>query len=189
VIAGASTNPWIRRIIFGTSARAGVGREAAMKRMLSVFAVVTAVVGLQAGAALARGGGWEPLTAGPFDLSACGANIHVEFPQQKEYVKYIALPDDVTEVKVTGVFKVALTNVDTGVTIYENASGPGRSLSFLDGTFEFVAQGLNIFFGGIAGMPDIFITRGSVDVTYFPDGTNQVNNMNPNIIDVCALLT
>ena len=103
-------------------------------------------------------------------------------------MKYIPLPGDITEVKVTGTFKVLLTDVNTGVSIEENASGPGRSLLHPDGAYEFVAQGLNTFPFGLPRLPDIFITRGAVDVLYRTDGTIDVKKMNPNIIDVCALL-
>ncbi len=159
-----------------------------MRRIASLLVVVGTLMALQAGTALARGGGWEPLPSDPFDADLCGTTIHFEFPVNKEYVKFVPLPGGVTLVKITGSFTALMTDLNTGTSLEENVSGPARSLSNPDGSYEFIAQGLTLFLG-LPDRPEILISRGLVDVLYLADGSVQVKRMNQNIIDVCALLT
>src|SRR5712691_5812276 len=99
--------------MFPEGRQVGRRRGTAMRRIVSVLVVVGSLVALQAGTAWARGGGWEPAPAEPFDAHFCGTRVHFEFPVNREYVKFIPLPGDVTLVKVTGAFKVLITDLKT----------------------------------------------------------------------------
>lgn len=163
------------------------------KALLAVFAAAFTLT--SASTALARGGGWEPLPANPFDFDACGSTLHIEFPENKEFFKLIPQEDGTTLFKVTGKFKMTVTDVATGATLeLVNVSGPGRSLIYPNGDFEFIASGLNVLFltgeqSAATGLPNVFVTSGTVDYLFRADGTVEVLDSGNIHSDICAELT
>lgn len=134
------------------------------------------------------------MPADPFDADACGSTLHVEFPENKEFVKLIPQEDGTTLFKVTGKFKMTVTDLVTGATLeLVDVSGPGRSLIYPNADFEFIASGLNVFFltaeqSAATGLPNVFITSGTVDYLFRADGTVDVFDSGNIHSDICAEL-
>jgi hypothetical protein len=85
-----------------------------------------------------------------------------------------------------------ITNTDTGQVVTEvNISGPGFSpLSAV----EFSAVGSNLVFltpdqAASAGLPELFLNEGYLDIVFNPDGTVTVNSLTGHLTDLCPLVT
>jgi hypothetical protein len=165
-----------------------------MKRLIVVIgSAALLLIGAFAGTAWARGDGWEPLPASPFDWQCGDTTVHIAYAMNKEYVKVTVLEDGTQVLKVTGALKLDLTT-DAGASLEVNASGPGNSLAFPDGDFDFIGQGLNFVAltpeqSAATGLPEIFSAAGPIDILFRADGTVEVNRVNHKVTDICAELT
>jgi hypothetical protein len=164
-----------------------------MRRLIVIGSAALLVIGAFAGTAWARGDGWEPLPAAPFDWQCGDTTVHITIPVNKEYVKVTVLEDGTQVLKVTGVLKLDLAT-DAGASLSVNASGPGNSLVFPNGDFEFISQGLNFVAftpeqSAATGLPEIFTAAGPMDILFRTDGTVEVNRVNHKVTDLCAALT
>src|SRR5437588_8711703 len=111
-------------------------------RKLLVATLAGGLVLLPATTAWARGDGWVPLPASPFD-ALCGSTIvHVSFPVNKEYGIFTTEPDGTVVLKATGSLTLAFAT-DAGASFSTNSSGPGQFFFYPNGDFEVDAQGLN----------------------------------------------
>ena len=162
-----------------------------MKRFALLTLAAIGVIAAIAGTALARGGGWQPLPAPPFD-AACGATVvHVSAPVNEEYFRTTTLPDGTVRTDVTGSLKL-LFSTDAGASTSANASGPGSDFFYPNGDIEFVTTGLTSFpltasQAATLGVPQLQISAGPTDVILHPDGS--VSGHMGNIIrDICAEL-
>ena len=164
-----------------------------MRRRLMLIVAVAAMAIVPAQGAAARGGGWQPLPAPPFDAAICGTTFHLSFPVNKEYFRAAQEPDGTILLKVTGSFKVSI-RADTGKSVsLLNVSGPGRSLIFPNNDFDFISQGRNILLltpdqSKATGLPEAFITTGSVDYLFRADGTAKVNRQGHIAENLCSVL-
>jgi hypothetical protein len=162
-----------------------------MKRFGLMGLAALAVVCALAGTASARGDGWQPLNAEPYD-AACGTTtVHVTFPVNREFFRATTLPDGTIRYDITGALFVTYST-DAGASVTVNASGPGTQFAYPNGDFEAQGTGLNSFtftadHAATLGVPQISVSAGPIDVTFHADGS--VSGHMGNIIeDVCAEL-
>jgi hypothetical protein len=159
-----------------------------MKRFL-VAAVGAAMILTPASMAWARGDGWQPYPLGPFDIVVCEANMHVDLAGEAWY-RIVTLGGQEVE-QVTGHAFATITNVDNGRTITQNISG--ANLNPL-GAPEYSGRGHNLIFldptqAESAGLPELLLLNGYLDLTFNTDDTVTVNKMTGDLVDDCALLT
>jgi hypothetical protein len=162
-------------------------------RRAVVLGVAVLMALIPAGAAWARGGGWQPLTFSPFDWQCGTTTVHVTFPVNDEYERVTVLQDGTQVIKTSGNVVVNLTT-DSGASVTEDIAGPGDSLAFPNGDFEFRATGINMTFltpdqSSSTGLPEIFTTSGPIDDIIKADGTFQVLHLPKTITDNCSQLT
>ena len=144
----------------------------------------------------ARSSQWSPVPNGPFDLPVgiCAFPVHGDILDNKEYVKVATFPDGTEMDKVTGTVKVRLTNVTTGKFVDLNASGPGTTTFYPDGSFAIVSEGL-----GLAvflpqdqqafGEPGLIYTAGRFTRTVDSNFDTTSFTHDGALTDVCALLS
>jgi hypothetical protein len=149
-----------------------------MRRLAISVVAALAAVGVLAGIAVATPSGDPPHRAPvgntDFDLGpqVCGFPIHVGVVADKEYFTHQqTLPDGTLIQQVNGRLVESFTNADTGKTIVENLSGPGKFTTYPDGSFLTDATGLNAqFFGPIGrantGEPGFVLSSGHLVVHY-----------------------
>jgi hypothetical protein len=155
--------------------------------------VVTASPALAGG----RGPGWQFLPAEPFSLDAsfCGFEIGVTAPVDREFAKILKVADGSMTFLVTGSLQVSLTNLGTGKTITENASGPAKTTVYPDGSLTFLekGRGLSILAPADAarfGLPTMAAWAGALTGTVAPDGTLASLSLQGHVlVDVCAALS
>ncbi len=171
-----------------------------MRRILAVAGVIGLVVCtsgvLTAAPALANN---DPhrvfLPAGPLDFPAgfCSFPVHSEVLVNKEYGKFTTLPDGTTIIKLSGSFKVTMTNVTSGKTVPVNASGPGSIRLGTDGTTTVDGTGHWLITNLAAdaapfGLPGVMLTSGRLhevlDSSFHPTELSVTGH----VIDVCALI-
>jgi hypothetical protein len=135
------------------------------------------------------------LPAGPLDFPAgfCSFPLHSDVLVNKEYGKITTLPDGTTVIKLTGSFKVTMTNVDSGKTIPINASGPGTIRLFPDGTTSVDGTGhwliTNLAPDATAfGLPAVMVTSGRLHEVLDADFHPTELSVSGRTVDVCALL-
>jgi hypothetical protein len=135
------------------------------------------------------------LPAGPVDLPVgfCSFPVHIDVVANKEYGKITTMPDDTTIIKVTGTFKVRVTNVSTGTSVLLNASGPGTITIYPDGsvTVDGTGHGLTLNPAAAAasfGLPGVLFTSGRYHETLDPTGTPTALSVTGRATDVCAAL-
>ena len=159
-------------------------------RRLTVGMLVGGLLLVPATLAWARGGGWEPISLDPYDSFACGANLHFEFSGEA-FARMVNIGG--TEMyQVTGHAFATITNLDNGRTITQNISGP--VFSPVDVPAEYSARGHNLIQldpnqAASAGLPELWVSSGYLDITFNGDDTVTVNQMAGSLIDDCALLT
>jgi hypothetical protein len=162
-----------------------------MRRSILLISAIASLLVLLSSPALARGGGWQPAPAEPFDATLCGGTaFHFDFPVNREYSRIVHLGgQDVLQ--VTGSFVVTITNTDTGQSITKNISGPGFTpLSEV----AFSARGSNLIFldpnqAASAGLPEMFTNQGYVHIVFNDDDTITVIKLTGHLTDLCAVLT
>jgi hypothetical protein len=172
-------------------------------RRLEVIVVLGAVLGLLGGVltaspALARGPGWTFQPAAPFTLDAsfCGFPVYVAYPVDKEYSKLLKTLDGSTITLITGSLVSTQTNLNTGKTITENVSGPGKFTTNPDGSATLAAKGRN---GPISitpadaqrfGLPAVMVTAGALTISLDPNGNiTSLSLQGQVLVDVCAALS
>jgi hypothetical protein len=173
----------------------------AMKRLAIVVALgaLLGMVGglMTAGPALARGPQWELVPAEPFTLPAdfCGFPIGFSWPVQNEYSKILKAADGSMIVLITGVDKIAATNLSTGKTITSNVSGPAKVTTFPDGSVTAIATGVSgiVFSPADAerfGMPAVGVTAGEQTFSFDADGNLVSFSLQGHVVlDTCAALS
>jgi hypothetical protein len=160
-----------------------------MKRFLTLAMTAAVLLG-PAATAFARGDGWQPLPANPFDATLCGANLHFEFPNNREYFRIVHIGgQDVFQ--FNGHFEAVITNVDTGQSVTENASGPGFNPL---ANAEFNARGQNLVLlspedAARNGVPELFVSSGFIDIVFDESGAATIVRFNGTFVDLCPLLT
>ena len=160
-----------------------------MKRSL-VAALAAVLVLTPASMAWARGDGWQPLSLDPFDGVWCGANMHVEFSGEAWYRIVNIGGRDVFQ--VTGHAFSTITNLDNGRILTQNITGP--VFSPVDVPNEYSGRAHNLIFldsnqAASAGLPEVWVSSGFLDITFNADDTVTVNKMTGSLVDDCALLT
>jgi hypothetical protein len=163
-----------------------------MRRTIIFLAAFTLLLA-PAGTALARGDGWQPAVFDPFDWSCGTTTVHVSFPVNRYYVRYISQPDGSTLQQATGFVSVLMTT-DAGKSVSAVISGPGRNVIYPNGDFEFHSFGRNSNFltaeqAEAIGLPEIFLSSGLIDLVIHPDGTITWIRIPNAITDACAELT
>jgi hypothetical protein len=162
-----------------------------MRRFILLTLAGLAVFGVLAGSASARGDGWQPLNAQPYDW-ACGATtVHVTFPVNREYFRATTLADGTIQYQINGALFVTYST-DAGPSVTVNASGPGLQFAYPNGDFEALGFGLNSFtftpeHAAVLGVPQISVSAGPIDVIFHADGSIS-GHMGNIIEDVCAEL-
>jgi len=157
---------------------------------LTALRVLLAITGLAAIAPADTAQAREPVTFPPFTLPAsnrCGFPVHVEAVSDNEYQDVTTLADGTTITRVTGRLVLSFTNIDTGLSIIRNVSGPSTEIDHPDGSVTIVYEGPSWFaFGPVSqrntGQPALFFTNGRVVlqaangfVTSFSLAGQQVN--------------
>ncbi len=160
-----------------------------MKRIL-IAAFGAAMILAPASTAWARGDGWQPVSLDPYDAFTCGANMHFEFTGEAWY--RIVEIGGREVLQVTGHAFATITNLDNGRTITQNISGP--VLSPVNVPEEYSARGHNLIQldpnqAASAGLPELWVSSGYLDITFNADDTLTVNTLNGSLVDDCALLT
>jgi hypothetical protein len=171
-------------------------------RRIGLIVALGALLGMLGGVvtaspALARGPKWETVPADPFTLPAtfCGFEIGVSFPVGREYSKLLKASDGSVITLTTGSLIASLTNLDTGKTITENVSGPGKFTVFDDGSTIMAFKGLTGFFltpdqAKQFGLPTASVTAGAYTASLDPDGNpTSVLLQGHVLVDICAALS
>jgi hypothetical protein len=147
--------------------------------------------------AFARGPGWELVDVAPFTVpaSSCGFEVGVAFPENQSYLKALEASDGSTTFIETGKFEVSYTNLQTGKTITENESGPGKLTVFPDGSVTETTEGHTGIFLTPAdaqqfGVPVLSVTAGRTEQSIAPDGTITSLTLQGHVlVNVCAALS
>jgi hypothetical protein len=177
--------------------------EVIAMRRLGVIVALGALLGMFGGVATAaptlagRGPKWQFQPAGPFTLPAdfCGFQIGVSFPVNQEYGKVLKSSDGSVVTLVTGSLTASVTNLNTGKTITENISGPGKLTTYPDGSFTVAGKGheapiLTPADAQRFGLPPLSVTAGALTISIAPDGTfTSVSLQGHVLVDVCAALS
>ena len=170
-----------------------LGIIVALGALLSLFAGVVTAVPALAG----RGDGWQLGAIAPETIPAdvCGFAVYVNPVAFKGYTKELKASDGTAVFLSTGTLKIAYTNLDTGKTITENASGPGKVTAFPDGSATVDVKGLNAFrlppaIAAAFGLPQLFVSAGPLTLTFDPDGNLTSVSLTGHVkVDVCAALS
>jgi hypothetical protein len=142
----------------------------------------------------ARNGSFGPAT--PFTLSAshCGFKVRVTPVVNKEYTKILKTADGFMTFLFTGSFSASFTNLQTGKTITENMSGPGKATIHSDGSRTEVHTGRNgpfVLSSADAkrfGLPTVSVTAGRLAFSIAPN--EAMTSLHGHVlVDVCAALS
>ena len=166
-----------------------------MKRFAAPILLVLAVL-LVPGTASARGDGWQFIPSSDYTTESCGTTVANHVLVNKEYAKVVVAPDGSVVIELlTGVFKVRLTNLETGTSFVVNASGTGHGAVFFpNGDFLFQSSGpalvtLSPDQAAATGLPEIFLNKGNMRLLFGADGSVQVLSRTGRLVDLCARLT
>jgi hypothetical protein len=164
-----------------------------MRRIL-VAAVAALAVVVPTSTALARGDGWQPVgPVEPVHLTSCGgANFQWTFPVVRAYFRIVTIGGQEV-LQSTGYAEIVVTNLDTGQSLTVNASGPTPPTVPLTAP-EFSARGPNLVSlhpteAASAGLPEMFVNSGYIDITFNNDDTIAVNKLTGDLTDLCKILT
>ncbi len=164
-----------------------------MRRLLIVAVALGAVTLLPASSAWARGDGWVPLPANPFD-ALCGSTVvHVTFPVDKEYGLFTTEQDGTVVLKITGSLFATYTT-DAGASFSTNTSGPGKLFFYPNGDIEANGRGLNTEAftpeqAAELGLPsELTFLQGPLDFIIHADGTAAPVRIPKVVTDICAAL-
>jgi hypothetical protein len=169
-------------------------------RRLGITLALSALLGTLGGAAtaapaFARSSQWQLLDAQPFTTDSCGFEVAVGIPVNASYTKVLEASDGSTTLLETGKLDVSYTNLQTGQTITENESGPGKITEFADGSVTLDAGGHNGIFLTPAdaqqfGLPALSVTAGHLQQTIASDGTITSLTLNGTVlVNICAALS
>jgi hypothetical protein len=155
-----------------------------------IAVATTGMILMPATMSWARGDGWQPLPLDPYDSFSCGANMHFDFSGEAWY-RVVDIGGTKT-FQVTGHAFATITNLDNGRAITQNITGPVFSPA--DVPSEYSARGHNLIGldpnqAASAGLPELWVSSGYLDITFNPDDTLTVNQMTGSLTDDCALLT
>jgi hypothetical protein len=163
-----------------------------MRRFALLAIALVSAVGVFAGMALARGGGWQPIVNGPWDAS-CGVTAVHGYPvANKELARTTAtLPDGTVVSQISGSLKWRV-GTDAGASIVVNSSGPGQILWYPSGSFEIVGKGETLFAftvdqAATFGVSQIVQSKGPADVVFHTDGKVS-GHLGSVVRSVCAEL-
>ena len=167
-----------------------------MRRLTILLLAVLGVGLLPTFPASARGDGWEFLPSGEITTPACGTVIQETIAANKEYAKFAVDGDGVLHfVLVTGVFKVKVTNIETGSSIVVNASGTGHdALLYPNGDFVFTSAGPSLIVqseeqAAETGLPTLFLNSGNMVIVFKGDGSAELRLRTGRLTDLCPLIT
>ncbi len=171
-------------------------------RRIAAIAALGALLGVLGGVvtaspALARGPKWQFQPTGPFTLPAafCGFKVKVAPLANKAYAKVLKASDGSMTFLATGTLKLSYTNLRTGKTITENASGPSKTTVSPDGSALVAATGHTGLFLRPAlaqrfGLPTVSVTAGPLTITFDPDGHLTSLSLRGHVlVNVCAALS
>jgi hypothetical protein len=171
-----------------------------MKKTRTLLAVVAASAGLVAlaGPAQAANPPGDPIT--PFTLPADTPDTdgYCLFPVLFEgfdntKVRKTTGPNGETISKATGSLTVTVTNTVTGKKLTFNASGPGTTTTFTDGSFTLDLTGQNLAITTVAnsfpGVPPLNYSSGHLQVSVAASGLTTSYKLNGTATNVCAALT
>jgi len=166
-----------------------------MRRTMLALMTVAVTLALPVSAASARGDGWEFLPAGDFSVAACGTQVQETVTANKEFAKFAVDPDGTLRfVLVTGVFKVRVTNLDTGSSTLVNASGTGHdALIYPNGDFLFTTSGPSLIVltpeeAEDTGLPTLFLNSGNMDILFRADGSAVLEHRTGHLTDLCEII-
>jgi hypothetical protein len=172
-------------------------------RRLGMIVALGALLGMLGGAvtaspAVARGPGWTigPPTPFTFDASFCGFEVLVTPVVNQEYTKVLKTADGSMTFLFTGAFAASLTNLQTGKTITEKMSGPGKATINSDGSITEVHTGLDgpNFLAPADqarfGLPGLFIAAGKLAFSVDAAGNITSLTLDGHVaVDLCAALS
>ena len=172
-------------------------------RRFAVVVTLGALLGMFAGVLTAspalagRGHKWQFVPAAPFTLPAgfCGFKVKVVPVANKVFSKMLKGSDGSMISLGTGSFKLSFTNLRTGKTITENASGPAKITVSSDGSV--VVSGKGHFVGFLPpplaqrfGLPAVNVTAGHLTVALDAAGNLTSLSLRGHVlVDVCAALS
>lgn len=164
-----------------------------MRRLACILLVAVAAGFIPASPASARGDGWTFLDQGDFTAVACGTEISETIVANKEFAKFAVDDQGVLHfVLVTGVFKVLVTNLDTGNSVLVNASGTGHDATLApNGDFLFTSSGPSLIVqsdeqAAETGLPTLFLNSGKMSILFRGDGSAELLSRTGHLTDLCA---
>ena len=166
-----------------------------MRRLTTILLAALAATLVPTVSASARGDGWVFLEQSDFFGSACGTTVVAEVVANKEFAKF-ALDEDGTLhfVVVTGVFKVRVTNLDTGESVRVNASGSGHDSTISpNGDLLFTSSGPTIIIlseedAAATGLPTLFVNAGDMDILFAAEGPATLVRRTGHLVDLCPVI-
>ena len=164
-----------------------------MKRTVIACFCASFALACSASHADGRGPQWQPAANLPFDWSCGNTIVHVSFPVNRAFVLTTVLTDGTTLEKFTG-YLTAELDTDSGASISVNASGPGRFIFPTSGPIEVIAAGHQLQFltqtqSQMSGLPQIFVSTGNTDQTFFLGGPITFKKLNSaSVVDICKAL-
>jgi hypothetical protein len=172
-------------------------------RRLGVIVALGALLGMLGGMVTAspalagRGHKWQFLPAAPFTLPAgfCGFKVKVVPVASKGYTKVLKASDGSMISLATGSLKLSYTNLHTGKTVTENASGPAKTTVSPDGSAVVTGKGHSANFLPPAlaqrfGLPTVSVTAGPLTAAF--DAAGHLTSLSLKghvLVDVCAALS
>jgi hypothetical protein len=172
-----------------------LGVIVALGALLSMLGgTVTASPALAGG----RGDGWQLF---PFEPGAvtgfCPFGVFFDFPVSNAFQKVLkSPPGGSTILLLNGSLRISFTNVDTGKTITENASGSGKAIVHPDGSLSIRQTGhlglitLQAADAERFGLPPLGVIGGVLHEEIAPDGTfTSVSMQGHLLVDICAALS
>jgi hypothetical protein len=180
------------------------GRGVIFMRRLGVIVALGALLCVLGGVVTAspalagRGHKWQLGTAAPFTLPAsfCGFKLRVTFPVNKEFTKILKTADGSMTFLFTGAVVASFTNLQTGKTITENMSGPGKATIHADGSITEVHTGRNGPFilapadAKRFGLPAVSVTAGALRFSVAANGVLTALSLHGHVlVNVCAALS
>ena len=163
------------------------------KLLGSGMAVAVGLLVVTATNASARGDGWQLVELPTNAVAACGATtVHVSWPVNQEYVRYLPQPDGTVIQQFNGYLVVNFAT-DAGGSVTLNTSGPARNIIFPNGDYEVHGMGPNTGSwtpdqAATTGMPQVWASSGLIDFIAHPDGSLTPVVIPHNVTDICVEL-
>jgi len=166
----------------------------ALGALLSMFGgVATASPALAGG----RGDGWELFPFEPGTATgACPFPVFIDFPVNNAFQKIVTSPPGSLILLLNGSLRISFTNVNTGKTITENATGSGKAIVNPDGSLSIRQEGhlglitLDAADAQRFGLPPLGLIGGVLFEEVAPDGSyTSVSMQGRLLVDICAALS